>query len=62
MIGFLLLVMNYNHPFSANARIYFGTVTVNANVESCSMVRLRRSMIQPLQCSPSINFTHCFAT
>ena len=26
LIGFILLVMNYNHPFTTNARIYF-TVT-----------------------------------
>ena len=23
LIGFILLVMNYNHPFTKNARIYF---------------------------------------
>ena len=33
MIGFILLVMNYNHPFSANARIYFVTTPVMPNVK-----------------------------
>jgi multidrug resistance efflux pump len=33
MIGFILLVMNYNHPFSANARIYFATTPIMPNVK-----------------------------
>jgi len=30
LIGLILLVMNYNHPFSANARIYFATTPDHA--------------------------------
>ena len=33
LIGFILLVMNYNHPFSANARIYFATTPIMPNVK-----------------------------
>ena len=33
LIGFILLVMNYNHPFSANARIYFATTPIMADVK-----------------------------
>ena len=33
MIGFLLLVMSYNHPFSANARIYFATTPIMPDVK-----------------------------
>ena len=33
MIGFILLVMNYNHPFSANARIYFATTPIMPDVK-----------------------------
>ena len=32
MIGLILLVMNYNHPFSANARIYFATTPILPDV------------------------------
>ena len=28
MIGTILLVMNYNHPFTATARIYFATTPI----------------------------------
>ena len=28
LIGVILLIMNYNHPFSANARIYFATTPI----------------------------------
>jgi multidrug resistance efflux pump len=33
MIGIILLVMNYNHPFSSNARIYFATTPIMPNVK-----------------------------
>ncbi len=33
MIGALLLVMNYNHPFTSNARIYFVTTPIMADVK-----------------------------
>jgi multidrug resistance efflux pump len=33
MIGFILLVMNYNHPFSSNARIYFTTTPILPDVK-----------------------------
>jgi multidrug resistance efflux pump len=33
MIGFILLVMNYNHPFTDNARIYFATTPILADVK-----------------------------
>jgi multidrug resistance efflux pump len=33
MIGLILLVMNYNHPFSSNARIYFVTTPIMPNVK-----------------------------
>jgi multidrug resistance efflux pump len=33
MIGLILLVMNYNHPFSSNARIYFTTTPIMPNVK-----------------------------
>jgi multidrug resistance efflux pump len=32
MIGLILLIMNYNHPFSANARIYFATTPILPDV------------------------------
>ena len=32
MIGIILLVMNYNHPFSKNARIYFTTTPILPDV------------------------------
>ncbi|ODS00672.1 secretion protein HylD [Methyloceanibacter methanicus] len=32
MIGFILVVMNYNHPFSANARVYFTTTPILPDV------------------------------
>jgi multidrug resistance efflux pump len=32
MIGIIMLVMNYNHPFSSNARIYFATTPILPNV------------------------------
>ena len=32
LIGFILLVMNYNHPFTDNARIYFATTPILADV------------------------------
>ena len=32
MIGLILLVMNYNHPFSSNARIYFTTTPILPDV------------------------------
>lgn len=32
MIGFILLVMNYNHPFSKNARVYFATTPILPDV------------------------------
>jgi multidrug resistance efflux pump len=33
MIGLILLVMNYNHPFSSNARIYFATTPILPDVK-----------------------------
>jgi len=33
MIGIILLVMNYNHPFSSSARIYFATTPIMPNVK-----------------------------
>jgi hypothetical protein len=33
MIGFILLVMNYNHPFTANAPIYFATTPIMPDVK-----------------------------
>ena len=33
MIGFILLVMNDNHPFTANARIYFATTPIMPDVK-----------------------------
>jgi multidrug resistance efflux pump len=33
LISFILLVMNYNHPFSANARIYFATTPIIPDVK-----------------------------
>ena len=33
MIGFILLVMNYNHPFTSTARIYFVTTPIMPNVK-----------------------------
>jgi multidrug resistance efflux pump len=33
MIGLILLIMNYNHPFSSNARIYFTTTPIMPNVK-----------------------------
>jgi len=33
LIGFILLVMNYNHPFSKNARIYFTTTPIIPDVK-----------------------------
>ena len=33
MIGIILLVMNYNHPYSSNARIYFATTPIVPNVK-----------------------------
>src|SRR6516164_8275025 len=33
LIAAILLIMNYNHPFSANARIYFVTTPVMPNVK-----------------------------
>ena len=32
LIGVILLIMNYNHPFSANARIYFATTPIMPTV------------------------------
>ena len=32
IIGFILLVMNYNHPFTNNARIYFATTPIFPDV------------------------------
>ena len=32
LIGFILLVMNYNHPFTDNARIYFATTPILPDV------------------------------
>src|SRR5271169_444943 len=33
LISGILLIMNYNHPFSASARIYFATTPVMPNVK-----------------------------
>jgi multidrug resistance efflux pump len=33
LIGFILLVMNYNHPFTDNARIYFATTPIMPDVK-----------------------------
>jgi multidrug resistance efflux pump len=33
MIGAILLVMNYNHPFTSSARIYFATTPIMPNVK-----------------------------
>ena len=33
MIGVIMLVMNYNHPFTDNARIYFATTPIIADVK-----------------------------
>jgi multidrug resistance efflux pump len=33
MIGIILLVMNYNHPFTSSARIYFATTPIMPNVK-----------------------------
>ena len=33
LIGAILLIMNYNHPFTANARIYFATTPIMPNVK-----------------------------
>lgn len=33
LIGAILLIMNYNHPFTANARIYFATTPILPNVK-----------------------------
>jgi multidrug resistance efflux pump len=33
LIGFILLVMNYNHPFSKNGRIYFATTPIMPDVK-----------------------------
>jgi multidrug resistance efflux pump len=33
MIGLILLIMNYNHPFTSNARIYFVTTPIMPNVK-----------------------------
>ena len=33
LIGFILLVMNYNHPFTDNARIYFATTPILPDVK-----------------------------
>ena len=33
LIGFILLVMNYNHPFTDNARIYFATTPIHPDVK-----------------------------
>jgi len=33
MLGAILLVMNYNHPFSSSARIYFATTPIMPNVK-----------------------------
>ncbi len=33
LIGAILLVMNYNHPFTANARIYFATTPIMPDVK-----------------------------
>lgn len=33
MIGFILLVMSYNHPFTTNARVYFATTPIIPDVK-----------------------------
>jgi multidrug resistance efflux pump len=33
LIGFIMLIMNYNHPFSKNARIYFTTTPIIPDVK-----------------------------
>jgi multidrug resistance efflux pump len=33
LIAFILLIMNYNHPFSANARIYFVSTPIMPNLK-----------------------------
>ena len=33
LIGFIMLVMNYNHPFTKNARIYFTTTPIIPDVK-----------------------------
>jgi multidrug resistance efflux pump len=33
LIGFILLVMNYNHPFTTNARVYFATTPIIPDVK-----------------------------
>jgi len=33
LIGFIMLVMNYNHPFTKNARIYFATTPIIADIK-----------------------------
>ena len=33
LIGFILLVMNYNHPFTNNARVYFATTPIMPDVK-----------------------------
>jgi multidrug resistance efflux pump len=33
LISAILLIMNYNHPFTKNARIYFATTPVMPNVK-----------------------------
>lgn len=33
MVGIILLVMNYNHPFTSTARIYFATTPIMPNVK-----------------------------
>ena len=33
LIGFILIVMNYNHPFTDNARIYFATTPIMPDVK-----------------------------
>jgi len=33
LIGFIMLVMNYNHPFTRSARIYFTTTPIIPDVK-----------------------------
>jgi len=33
LISGILLIMNYNHPFTKNARIYFATTPIMPNVK-----------------------------
>ncbi len=33
LIGYIMLVMNYNHPFTKNARIYFATTPIIADIK-----------------------------